>query len=548
MRLSAILSLRGGGFPQPQKTFKHMKYLTIAFILLVPFSMMAQYSGRATDTAKSYAATITSEDLNKHLSILASDEYEGRETGKPGQKKAAEYIADFFTSLGLPAINDDSYYQKIAFTSESWQQINLAIDGDKKRHLWEYYSYPSTNTHSGQLQIDEITFLGYGIEEEDYSDYKGVDVRGKAILIYDGEPVSKKGVSQITGSDQLSEWSLDWRKKIRLAREKGASLVFIIDRDFKKNAAEARKLILNSSLELGDGEQPEDNYVNNIFLSAKLAKQLMGKAYKNVIKNRNKMQKKGKSKAVTLPVSVEVTQKKYKRQILGENVLGYIEGSDEQLKDELVIVTAHYDHLGKRGDAVYNGADDNGSGTSTVLEITEAFVKAKKEGNGPRRSVLLMLVSGEEKGLLGSKYYVENPIFALDQTIANINIDMVGRVDEKHKDNPDYIYVIGSDRLSTELHAINEKVNKEYLGLELDYTYNAEDDPNRYYYRSDHYNFAERGIPAIFYFNGTHNDYHRTTDTVEKIQFDKMAKIGQLAFHTAWELANRDERIKVDVK
>ena len=525
-----------------------MKYLTIALILLLPFGMMAQYSGDKPNSAKPYAATITSEDLNKHLSILASDEYEGRETGKPGQKKAAEYIADFFSNLGLPAINNDSYYQKIAFTSESWQEINLTINGDLKRHLWEYYSYPSTNIHTGKVQISEITFLGYGIEDGTYSDYKGVDVKGKAILIYGGEPVSKKGISQITGTDELSEWSLDWRKKIRLAREKGASIVFVIDRDFKKNAAEARKLILNSSLELGAGEQPEDNYVNNIFLSAKLAKQLMGDAYKSVIKNRNKMQKKGKSKAVSLPVAVEVVQKKYKRQILGENVLGYIEGSDEQLKDELVIVTAHFDHLGKRGDAIYNGADDNGSGTSTVLEITEAFAKAKEEGNGPRRSVLCMLVSGEEKGLLGSKYYVENPIFALDQTIANINIDMVGRVDEKHKNNPDYIYVIGSDRLSTELHEINENVNKEHLGLELDYTYNAESDPNRYYYRSDHYNFAERGIPAVFYFNGTHKDYHRTTDTVEKIQFDKMAKIGQLAFYTAWELANREERIKVDVK
>jgi Zn-dependent M28 family amino/carboxypeptidase len=211
-----------------------------------------------------------------------------------------------------------------------------------------------------------------------------------------------------------------------------------------------------------------------------------------------------------------------------------------------VVVSAHYDHLGKRGESIYHGADDNGSGTSTVLEITQAMVEAKKKGIGPRRSVLCLLMTGEEKGLLGSKYYVTFPIFPLEKTVADINIDMVGRVDEKYKDNPNYIYVIGADKLSSDLHNINEEVNKTYTNLTLDYTYNDENDPNRYYYRSDHYNFAEQGIPAIFYFNGTHDDYHMPSDTVDKINFEKMAKIGKLAFYTAWEIANRDERIKVD--
>ena len=213
-----------------------------------------------------------------------------------------------------------------------------------------------------------------------------------------------------------------------------------------------------------------------------------------------------------------------------------------------MVVTAHYDHLGKRGDDVYNGADDNGSGTSTVLEVTQALVEAKKQGQGPRRSILCMLVTGEEKGLLGSQFYAEHPIYPIANTVANINVDMVGRVDKKYADNPNYVYVIGSDRLSTELHDINENANKKYTNLVLDYTYNEDDDPNRYYYRSDHYNFAEKGIPAIFYFNGTHADYHRTSDTIEKINFDKMAIIGKLVFHTAWQLANQDKRIEVNVE
>ncbi|NJN34699.1 MAG: M28 family peptidase [Saprospiraceae bacterium] len=239
---------------------------------------------------------------------------------------------------------------------------------------------------------------------------------------------------------------------------------------------------------------------------------------------------------------------KFFKQLIGNNVLGFIEGSDPALKDEIVVVSAHYDHLGKRGESIYRGADDNGSGTSTVLEIAQAMVESKKKGMGSRRSVLCLFMTGEEKGLLGSKYYVTYPIFPLEKTVADVNIDMVGRVDEKYAANPNYIYVIGADKLSSDLHAINEEMNKTYTNLTLDYTYNDENDPNRYYYRSDHYNFAERGIPAIFYFNGTHDDYHQPSDTVEKINFDKMAKIAKLAFYTTWEIANRDERLRVDKK
>ena len=152
-----------------------------------------------------------------------------------------------------------------------------------------------------------------------------------------------------------------------------------------------------------------------------------------------------------------------------------------------------------------------------------------------------MPVSGEEKGLLGSKYYTDNPIFPLEKTIANLNIDMIGRIDEEH-DNGNYVYLIGSDRLSNELHNISENVNNKYFNINLDYTYNKEDDPNRYYYRSDHYNFANKNIPVIFYFNGVHKDYHKSSDTIEKLDFDKTQKITRLIFLTAWELANREER------
>jgi Zn-dependent M28 family amino/carboxypeptidase len=221
-----------------------------------------------------------------------------------------------------------------------------------------------------------------------------------------------------------------------------------------------------------------------------------------------------------------------------------MEGTDK--KEELIVITAHYDHEGIQDGQIYNGADDDGSGTVAVLEMAEAFAEAKSAGFTPRRSILFMTVTAEEKGLLGSEYYTQSPVFPLQSTVVNLNIDMIGRVDKAHEGNADYIYVIGADKLSSELHKINEEANQKYTKLNLDYTYNDPNDPNRFYYRSDHYNFAKNRIPVAFYFNGVHDDYHRPTDDVEKINFQKMEKITRLVFHTAWELANRDQRIVVD--
>ena len=250
------------------------------------------------------------------------------------------------------------------------------------------------------------------------------------------------------------------------------------------------------------------------------------------------------TKAFKLPVSINI--KREQKQFTSENILCYIPGSDPLLKDELVVITSHYDHVGMDGDKIFNGADDDGSGTVTVMEIAEAFKMAADEGNGPRRSVLLMNVSGEEKGLLGSEWYVTHPIFDLKKTVANLNVDMIGRKDADHEDG-NYIYVIGSDKLSTELHDISENANSTYTNIALDYTYNDPNDPNRFYYRSDHYNFAKNNIPVIFYFSGVHEDYHQPTDTPDKIMYEKTAVIGQLIFYTAWDLANRDKKIVVDV-
>jgi hypothetical protein len=229
------------------------------------------------------------------------------------------------------------------------------------------------------------------------------------------------------------------------------------------------------------------------------------------------------------------------------NVVGLIEGSDK--KDEYVFITGHYDHLGMRNDKIYYGADDDGSGTCAVIEIAEAFAKAKAAGHGPRRTIVCMTVSGEEKGLWGSDYYSEHPLFPLEKTSVDLNIDMVGRKDPNRKkgDNNNYVYVIGHDKLSSELPIINESVNNQFTKLEFDYKYDDPNDNERIFYRSDHYNFAKKGVPILFFFDGIHEDYHKTSDTVDKINFDLYEKRIQMVFHTAWEIANREELLKRDI-
>ena len=499
----------------------------------------------SNDVSLILSSEIKAADIKSHLEILASDKFEGRETGQKGNKMAASYIANHFESIGLPKIGDDNtMFQNVAFTTVKWNETAMYINGVKHKHLWDYLAFPSKNQDIPFIGATEIVFAGYGIQSDKYSDYKEVDVQDKVVMVYAGEPVSQDSISWITGTKDLSEWSSNVQLKTRLAKDKGAKLLVIIENDMKKMLTENRRFLVGSRVLLGNKVKADESLVNHIYVSPQTASVMWGNKKNKAIKSRDKIRKSGKASSFSFGRNFAIKMDKSASVIEGENVMGYIEGSDK--KDELVVISAHYDHLGMRGDDIYNGADDNGSGTSTVLDIAEAFKTAKDQGVGPRRSVLCLLVTGEEKGLLGSNYYSENPVFPLESTIANVNVDMIGRVDKDHADNPNYIYVIGSDRLSTDLHHINEELNQKYSQIELNYKYNSESDPNQFYFRSDHYNFARKGIPAIFYFSGVHKDYHRTTDTVDKILFDKVEKVGRLIFHTAWELANREERIVVD--
>ena len=496
-----------------------------------------------------YATIIDSVDIRKHVFRLASPEFEGRETGTEGNIKAAYYIAHQFSSFGIPVTpGDRDYYQEVAFSTIKWSEMNLAINGEPVEHLRDFLSIPQYfPLSSSEMNISSLTFLGYGIDDKAYSDYKGKNVKGQHLLVFGGEPRDKKGNFRITGTDSLSAWSYDPLLKVNAARNAGAASIWIIDEHLREQVMFARRYLLTGAMLMGSPDSLTQEFVAHAFISPALGEKLTGEKRNKVIKARNRITKRGRAESMSIPVDIKWKPVHKVTSTPGVNVLGFIEGIDPAVNDEVIVVSAHYDHLGKRGNDIYYGADDNASGTAAVLEIAQAMAKAKADGAGPRRSVLCMLVTGEEKGLLGSQYYAENPVFPISGTVANVNIDMIGRMDTLHR-HPYYTYVIGSDRLSTELHEINETANRLYTKLELDYTYNRDDDPNKFYYRSDHYNFAKKGIPAIFYFSGVHEDYHRPGDTPDKLMYGKAEAIARLAFHTAWELANRNERIKVDVE
>jgi len=396
--------------------------------------------------ATEYAGTITAADLKTHLEIIASDAYEGRETGEKGQKMAAEYIAKQFKSSGIPELPGGGYYQNVPLIKFLPGQGEVVSSGKKYEVGKSFYFLSGVENMSSSTS--KLIVAGYGIEEKGFSNYGAANINGAAVMIVAGEPTNSKGVSLISG------------KKVYY------TLGYNISRPTQK--------------------------VNT------------------------------------------------------ENVLGYIEGTD--LKEELIVITAHYDHIGKEGDKIYNGADDDGSGTVAIMEIAEAFGKAKREGKGPRRSILCMAVSGEERGLLGSKWYSEHPMFPLAKTVCNLNIDMIGRIDADHKKDSNYVYVIGADRISADLKTIVNQQNELHTKLTLDYKYDVENEPNMYYYRSDHYNFARKGVPVAFFFNGTHEDYHKETDETSKITYPMMEIRTRLVFFTAWEIAHRTERLRITNK
>ena len=515
-------------------------------ILLSGFLALGYLAQGQDKTAMKYAATITTEDASKRLNILAGDGMEGRETGKAGANRAADYIKSQFQSFGLKAPVNGSNFQMLDLKEKTTLQRNVIINSDPLEFLKDYYVLPGSFNNTKKT-FKNFVFVGYGIQSDNYDDLSNLNLEGKVAVVLPGEP-TKDGVSLITGTTKMSDWTTSRSKKTNALKAKNPDAIIILNADMSRMQA-AKAYFERPGLILG--EDKSENKLT-IYASKPAIDKLLSISSKTVDALTQQIADSKKSASFNFSGNMDVDFQTKLTPLEAKNVLGFLEGSDPKLKNEILAITAHYDHLGVGEDGdVYNGADDDGSGTTGVLEIAEAFAKAKKEGKGPKRSILFMTVVGEEKGLLGSEWYSEHPVFPLENTITDLNIDMIGRVGDLYKgkeDSANYIYVIGSDKLSSTLKVINEKNNNIYTHLTLDYKYDDPKDTERIYYRSDHYNFAKHGIPIIFFFNGTHEDYHKKTDEVKKINFPLLAKRAQLVFYDAWDLVNRAERPVVDSK
>lgn len=519
------------------------KTFSLAIVLLfAQFISFAQ-----ADHAAKFAATITGTDLKKHLTIIAGDEMEGRETGTEGQRKAAAYIESQFKLMGLKAPESlNSYQQLYPLYQDSLISSGLVVDGKPAEYGKDFYSQANL-TETGKFKGKKIIFVGYGIDDTSYTDYTGLDVKGKIVVFFLGEP-KKDGKYLISGTSRSSQWTFPGTgKKLAIAAGKGAVGAFIINpgmAGFTQRTIESN----NKTNVYYPRSNAGGKMINHVFLSHAFASTIVPNNFDTLLKMAKVSQPIGNEWAFEKKVKSSFSYNKYRNVINASNVIGVIEGTDK--KDELVFLTGHYDHLGKRDGKIYYGADDDGSGTCAVIEMADAFAQAKAAGVGPRRTIVFMTVSGEEKGLWGSEYYSDHPVFPLDKTSVDLNTDMVGRIDTERKtgDTLNYVYVIGHDKLSSELPGINEGVNKKYTNLVFDYKYDDPKDQNRIYFRSDHYNFARKGVPILFFYDGMLKaDYHKPTDTVDKIYWDLYEKRVRMIFHTAWEIANRDEMLKRDI-
>jgi len=518
---------------------KNKKFLLVVYCLL-PIALFAQ-----TDNALKYASGITGSDLKKHLTIVAGADMEGRETATAGQRKAAAYIENQFKQLGLKhpsALN--GYQQTYPLLKDTLLNASLKI-GKSKYVYGKDFTVTAGAALAQDIKSDKIIFVGYGINDKNYSDYADKDVKGKIVIFFSGEP-KINGKSLSFGLARGAQWSTT--KKAVTAKQKGAVAAIVInplmDTISQMNLENTRRM----NIYYPKPVTPETDKLTYVLIVNHVAKDILGEQQFNELTKKAKDGEQLNTYNIPLNDKAKFEYKKKQIQFSSTNVIGYLEGSDK--KDEYVFLTGHYDHLGKKDTVIYYGADDDGSGTVSVIEMAQAFTKAKAEGHGPRRTIVFMTVSGEEKGLWGSEYYTDHPLFPLQKTSVDLNTDMVGRIDPDRKigDSTNYVYVVGDDKLSTELKPISTDVNKKYVNLELDYKYNDPEDRQRIYYRSDHYNFARKGVPVIFYYDGMlRPDYHRPTDTVDKINFDLMEKRVKLIFLTAWDMANRDNMIKRDI-
>ncbi|MFQ5631307.1 MAG: M28 family peptidase [bacterium] len=523
---------------------------------VISFALTGYHTNHLSATAPTAkngnAKAITAAQLRNHLTFIASDELEGRNTGSRGLKTAAKYIAAHLERWGVkPAGDDRTYFQKIVLRKSTIDLAGTSVEINGQRFSFgaDFLAQPNTASASGK-----VVYAGHGwvIKSKGINAYDSVDVKDKIVIVSEGLPegVSFRELRRSRGDDVI--------RPSQYARANGAKGLITVPgfRTLTRWERSRKRALERGSIVVEKFQSQSNEGLPSITASASLVAALFsgeqhnGTAILRAATGGDEIAPfdLNPGKIVSITVAANITQE------VTQNVVGEIEGKDGKLKNEFVAIGAHYDHVGVgrpvAGDAIYNGADDDGSGTVAVLAIAEAFAT----GSRPKRSILLVWHTGEERGLWGSRYFNEYPTVPHEQIITQLNIDMIGRSRPDGDTNPanrnlagpKEVYVIGSKMMSTELGEISEKVNNSFLKLNFNYKYDDPNDPQRFFFRSDHYNYARKGIPIIFYFTGVHQDYHRPSDHVEKIDFQKMEMIARTIYATGWELANRSKRPVVD--
>jgi hypothetical protein len=515
-----------------------MKYLFLLIALILPVGWLF-----AQDTLLfHYSRGITAKELSEYVYRLASREYEGRYTGSKGQIKAGEYIRAEFEKDGLraPIVSGLPHYiQEYTLDNCRWKDQRLKVDGAELEVGKDFLFLGDPVNINGTYPV---VFAGFGIEDTAYSDFGNIDVKGKIILVFSGEPKNEEGISLISGSKEPSKKAYYFSKSA-VAVDKGAAGVIIIarkDADFKsylKNQAYYNELPEISYP--SDGSETGKNYsmAFSAFMDLKTASKLVQEDPEKLKAALDEMESSHKTSAGRFSGSVKIDASSDCLAMPTGNVIGIIEGTDK--KQETIVVVAHYDHLGVKKGKIYYGADDNASGTAAVLEIAEAFAQAARDGHRQLRTLVFIAFSGEEQGLYGSRFYSEHPVIPLDSTFACVNIDMIGRAETKQKASPEYIS--GYAYVSEDILDVSKK-NRALMAPGMA---DKMEFRSRVRGGSDHYYFAEHNIPSLFYFEGMHKDYHEPTDTPDKILYDRMEEIVRIIFATTWELANREEKLEI---
>ncbi|MEX1136713.1 MAG: M28 family peptidase [Balneolales bacterium] len=541
--------------------------LIFCFSALSCYAQNQAVSTSADVDLNSFQELITADYLRNHLEVIAHDSLLGRGTGEDGLKKAANYLADYHEKIGLTPIGDDgSYFQHFNLNSRTLKNITFRTsvinNSDTTLINESIYQHgeaaPYTRlTGADQPLKGDIVFAGFGVVDaaRNIDNLRSKDMSGKWVMVFEDIP-------NIVDGDTLVDPDFDNSTRLNeiLMTRNAAGLIVIpsMDEDEYTQASKISSLQLGTPLSLSLNNIPATQSFSRAYLSVSPefaagildirggADELMSLKNDMIDDLRNFQSYKTTAYLETEP---EIDEDPIETQ----NVVSYFEGGDPDLKDEVVVLMAHYDHLGtnipdETGDYVFNGADDNGSGTVSMLNIARSLTKAAEFGIRPRRSILFLHVSAEEWGLLGSRYYSENPIIPIGQTVANINMDMIGRRDQHHigRDEEDFVYIIGAEIISSDMDSLLQEGNRKSANIDLNMRYNDLDDPNQFYRRSDHWNFGRLEIPFIFFFSGVHEDYHRRSDTVDKILFGALEKRARVIYATTIEIANANERPEVD--